>query len=521
MFAWWLVVAAAAASNAVTTEARRTSPLSFHRSVHQNSHGVMTTTRQSSSWNVVPRGGAVEEMAEEAIVAVAAAAATNLAAAAAAATTHDAGLRNVMTLKELVVEAVQGLVTYGKGTKSDALILLLTSALIPPLSKNVLHMSPILGFLANGILCGPNGMKWIQNVHATEHLADFGVVFFLFEMGIHLDFKTLWKMKRDVFGLGGSQFLVTAVAVAAIAGGLFQQSFAAMVVLGGGLALSSSAFVLQLLKDGDQLESDYGKTSFGVLLLQDLAVVPLLVAIPLLAGSGSGSLRDALTSAGLKAVMALGAILTAGTFLLEPMFDFCTKCQSQEALVGAILVTILGMSFLTEGLGLSNTLGAFLAGSLLSPTKYRHQIEREIAPFRGILVGLFFFTVGFEIDLQLIQNQLGSVLSVVVGLLFVKTVICTGVCLAFGKSLATSQQTGLILSQGGEFAFVAFRLARECGIFDTASTKFLLTCVSLTMATTPFLESLGGILSQKIQTNDNDNDNDDKAKLGIQTKKTR
>eukprot|EP00978_Attheya_sp_CCMP212_P000647 scaffold1278_cov50-Attheya_sp.AAC.1 len=157
-------------------------------------------------------------------------------------------------------------------------------------------------------------------------------------MGIHLDIQTLWNMKRDVFGLGGMQFGVTAVAVAAIAGsglfGLFEpQSLAAMVVLGGGLALSSSAFVLQLLKvkDGDQLESDHGKTSFGVLLLQDLAVVPLLVAIPLLAGgsssgSGGGSLRDALTSAGLKAVMALGAIGMAGTFLLEPMFEFVTKC---------------------------------------------------------------------------------------------------------------------------------------------------------------------------------------------------
>jgi len=268
-------------------------------------------------------------------------------------------------------------------------------------------------------------------------------------------------------------------------------------VLGGGLALSSSAFVLQILKDKDQLGTRFGKSSFGVLLLQDLAVVPLLVATPILAGGG-GELKTVLASAFVKACLAFGVIALAGKYLLNPVFEFVvSKGQSQEALVGLILSTVLGMSFLTEGLGLSNTLGAFLAGVLLSDTKFRSDVEREISPFRGILVGLFFFSVGFEIDLNLISSKFGLVMSIVVGIVLIKAIIAAGVCLAFGLDLPTARRVGLMLSQGGEFAFVAFRLARSVGLLDEDMTKLMLTCVSLTMATTPFLDELGAKLAKK------------------------
>jgi Kef-type K+ transport system membrane component KefB len=315
-------------------------------------------------------------------------------------------------------------------------------------------------------------------------------------MGIHLDFKTLMSMRKDVFGLGGSQFLITGAVVAMIAR-MCGLSFAAQIVLGGGLALSSSAFVLQLLKDKDQLETQFGKSSFGVLLLQDLAVVPLLVITPILAGGGEG-LKSALSSAGVKAAIALGFIALVGKFLLTPFFKSVVKAQSQESFVGAILFTVLGMSFLTEGLGLSNTLGAFLAGILLSETEHRHEIEKEIAPFRGILVGLFFFSVGFEIDLQLIACKPSLVFSIVAGLVALKALIAGALSLAFGLSKGTASRVGLILSQGGEFAFVAFRLARSHGIFDAETTKLLLTCVSLTMGVTPLLEDLGSKLAIKM-----------------------
>mmetsp|Transcript_116464 Transcript_116464/g.325757 ORF Transcript_116464/g.325757 Transcript_116464/m.325757 type:complete len:485 (+) Transcript_116464:132-1586(+) len=425
-------------------------------------------TPSNASWEIVPRGGE------------------------AAAKVADDSSKSIVTM---AVDAVEGLKSYMEGPKSDTLLLLLTTALNTPICK-MLGSSPILGFLALGVLFGPNGLSLIADVHKTEMMADLGIVFFLFEMGIHLDFKTLMSMRKDVFGLGGSQFLITAAVVAFVAK-LCGMSSAAQIILGGGLALSSSAFVLQLLKDKDEMGSQFGKSSFGVLLLQDLAVVPLLVITPILAGGGGG-LKEALGSAAVQASIALGTIGLIGKFLLKPFFDTVAKAESQETFVGAILFAVLGMSFLTEGLGLSNTLGAFLAGVLLSETKYRHQIEHEIAPFRGILVGLFFFTVGFEIDLQLIASKAGLVTSIVLGIVGMKTLIAAGVSLAFGLSKGTAQRVGLILSQGGEFAFVAFRLARSYGILSDEVTKLMLTCVSLTMAITPFAEEIGSAMALKI-----------------------
>ena len=393
-------------------------------------------------------------------------------------------------------DALVSLQKYMEGPKSDTLLLLLATALITPICRR-LGTSPILGFLASGMLLGPNGWGLISGIHTTETLAELGIVFFLFEMGIELSIERLVSMKRDVFGLGLSQFVATALAIAGV-GGLAGLPANAMVVLGGGIALSSSAFVLQLLKDKQQLATRFGKACFGVLLFQDLAVVPLLVVTPILAGGGGG-LAQALGSAILKAGIALGSIAVAGRYILNPMFKIVAQAQSQEAFLGVILLTVLSMSFMTEGLGLSNTLGAFLAGVLLSETKYRYQVEADIAPFRGILLGLFFVTVGFEIDLGLIASNIPQVSAIVVGIMAIKAAIITVLSLAFGLSLSVSQQTGLILSQGGEFAFVAFGLARSLGILDKPTTKLLLTCVSLTMALTPAMASVGAKIAKSLE----------------------
>lgn len=402
----------------------------------------------------------------------------------------------MQTTKKTFKEAVVSLQEYMRGPKSDTLLLLLATALITPLCKRF-GTSPILGFLASGMLIGPNGFGLINGIHTTETLAELGIVFFLFEMGIELSFDRLKSMRKDVFGLGLSQFLCTAVAIAGV-GKLAGLPANALVVLGGGLALSSSAFVLQLLKDKDQLATRFGKASFGVLLFQDLAVVPLLVVTPILAGGGQG-LAAAVGSAVLKASMALGCIAFAGRVLVNPVFKAVASARSQEAFLGLILLTVLSMSFLTEGLGLSNTLGAFLAGVLLSETKYRYQVEADIAPFRGVLLGLFFVTVGFEIDVMLIASNLPLVGSIVVGIIAIKAFFTTVLSLAFGLSLSTSQQTGLILAQGGEFAFVAFGLARSLGILDPHLTKLMLTSVSLTMALTPALASAGQKIAKRLE----------------------
>jgi len=396
-----------------------------------------------------------------------------------------------------VIEAIKGLGEYMHGSKNDILILLLTTGLITPLFK-LMSLSPILGFLLAGTLLGPNGFGVISNVHSTEGLGELGIVFFLFEMGIELSSERLKSMKRDVFGLGLSQFFTTAFVIALVGSKVGLQPNQ-LVVLGGALALSSSAFVLQLLKDKGELGTRHGKASFGILLFQDLAVVPLLVVTPILASGGSG-LAKALASASIKAMLALGAIAVIGRTVLNRMFDMVAAANSQEAFLGITLLTVLSMSFLTEGLGLSNTLGAFLAGVLLSETKYRYQIEADIAPFRGILLGLFFCTVGFEIDVALITRQFPQISGIVCGIIALKAIVTTVLAKCFfGLTLSNAQQAGLLLAQGGEFAFVAFGMARSLGIFDAHSTRLLLTSVALTMGFTPMLAALAGKIATRIE----------------------
>lgn len=399
----------------------------------------------------------------------------------------------------MAAEASSELTSYFQGTRADTIILLLMTALNAPICQKF-KVSPILGFLSLGLLFGPNGKGLIADVHTTELFADLGIVLFLFEMGIHLDVKTLLAMKKDVFGIGLTQFSVTAIVIAGICK-LLGYSVPAMIIIGWSLALSSSAFVLQLLKDKDQMGTQYGKSSFGTLLLQDLMVVPLLVITPILAGTG-GSPKEAVKKALVQITMALSFIGLFGKVLLNPLFDLVAGSGSQESFIGMILTTVLGMSFLTEGLGLSNTLGAFLSGMLIAETKHRHHVEVEASPFRGILVGLFFFTVGFEIDLQMIMSNPGLIASTVFGIIALKAFIATAACRVFGLPLATAQRVGLVLSQGGEFAFVAFRTARSAGILSPETTKMLLTCVSLTMALTPLLEDLGSKTALKLEASE-------------------
>lgn len=438
-----------------------------------------------TSWTFIPRGGDIPEKIVEA--------------------SSLSMKSSVNSPLSTVFDALHGLKGSLQGSKADTLILLMTTALNTPICLNVLRMSPILGYLILGTLFGPYGKNVISDIHTTEIMADIGIVFFLFEMGIHLNVDTLIKMKKDVFGLGLSQFLVTSVIIALVTNKIAGLSLQAAIVIGGALALSSSAFVLQLLKDKNELLSQFGKSSFGVLLLQDLAVVPLMVITPLLAGStqttgSQNSFSEAIGTALVQATIALTAIILTGKYLINPFFTLVSKSNSQEAFVGAILSTVLGMSFLTEGLGLSNTLGAFLAGITLSDTQFKHRVETEMAPFRGILVGLFFFTVGFEMDLKFIASNLRLVLTIVLGILSIKSIIATALCMLFGLPLATAQRAGLILSQGGEFAIVAFRLARSFEILDDNTTKLLLTCVSLTMALTPFLEEWGRYNAKKLES---------------------
>jgi monovalent cation:H+ antiporter-2, CPA2 family len=411
------------------------------------------------------------------------------------------------------------------GSKADALILLAVTAFTTPLCERILKISPILGYLLLGLWLGPNGMGVISDIHAIEHIAECGIVLFLFEMGLHLDLETLWEIRSDVFGVGFTQFAATALVIGLFCHMIFHLSKPASLVIGWSLALSSSAFVLQLLKDKKETKTAYGKSAFGILLLQDLMVVPLLVMTPLLAtaSSGSASSSTSVKTAITKAVMSMAVSVVTivgvfGQFLLLPLLQAVAATNSTVAFTSLVLAAVFGSSFLTEGLGLSNTLGAFLMGMVVaektkskstnkststsvqkssSPSSqdkhvdYKHEIEHSVGTIQGILVAFFFFTVGFEIDVHLIVSKPRQIMSLVVSILMVKISLAMFACRPFGIPWSIAQRIGLVLSQGGEFAFVAFKTARMAGILTKDTTRLLSTAVALTMACTPVLEELG------------------------------
>lgn len=378
------------------------------------------------------------------------------------------------------------------GGRRDGLTLLLATATVIPMAKAA-GLSPILGFLATGVALGPNGLGIVTELSTTEALAELGVVFFLFEMGLELSMERLGAMKKEIFGLGLAQFVATTAIcgklVHVIGGGAVSATAAGLV--GGALALSSSAFVLQLLRDQDELGTTHGRASLGVLLLQDLAVVPLLVLTPLLAGGGGSGLVVPLVIAGLKAVAAVIGVEWLGKKVLNKAFDRAARSGSQEAFLSVVLLAAVGVSGVTESIGLSDTLGAFLAGVSLSETKYASKVEADVAPFRGMLLGLFFVTVGFSIDVNLIAAKPLLITGLAAGLLGIKAAIIWLLGLAFRVPMSSSLRSGCLLAQGGEFGFVAFGLANRLGLLSDAATRLLLTVVALSMAATPVVAGIG------------------------------
>jgi len=381
------------------------------------------------------------------------------------------------------------------GPKQDALIMLMATAIVIPLFTQI-KTSPIVGFMLTGMLLGPSGLNWVRDVHMVDKLGELGIVFFLFEMGLELSLDRLKAMRKDVFGIGIGQFLLTMLAGAGV-GTACGLSPPAALTIGGSLSLSSSAFVLQLLKDKNAMGTRYGKAAFGILLLQDLAVVPLFIVVDLL-GKGGAGLGKALTIAAVKALVTLSTMSYMGRKLLNPIFSAVARSGSHEAFLSSILSTVLLMAFVTHGIGLSDTLGAFLAGLLLSETSYRYQVEADIAPFRGLLLGLFFITVGFNIDLALVRSAWPTILALLGATVVGKASIATLVAKLFGVPFASAQRAGLLIAQGGELAFVALAIADRSGMIEPQLIKLLLTTVALSMASTPLLAMAGTQFASQI-----------------------
>jgi len=390
------------------------------------------------------------------------------------------------------------------GVFHDVLIFLLAAVIIVPLFHR-LRTSPILGYLAAGMLIGPHGFAIIGDTQSAHTLAEFGVVFLLFMIGLDLSLERLRAMGRYVFGLGLLQVLVSGLVIGVTAWSLgFEVKAAA--IIGGALALSSTAFVLQLLVERGERATEFGYFSFAILLLQDLAVVPLLIMVTTFSQAET-SFIVAFGLAIVEAAIALIVVTWVGRLILRPVFHMISSSRSAELFVAMALLTVLGTGWLLSLTGLSMALGAFLAGLLLAETEYRHQVEADVRPFRGLLLGLFFMTIGMTINIGFILTHLGLITMLVLALLIGKTIITSLLSRAFGVPTGISLKIGLALSQGGEFGFVIFGAAGALNLIPMETVQILLAVIALSMVATPSLVYLGAFLSVKLKGTDEDREN--------------
>lgn len=361
-----------------------------------------------------------------------------------------------------------------------------------------LKLSPVLGYLIAGAVIGDHGFK-IVTYDQTKLLGELGVVFLLFAIGLELSFERLKVMRRYVFGLGSLQVFTTGIIIAA-AVVLISGDSSAAIIIGGGLALSSTAIVMQVIEESRAQSTQLGRIALAILLLQDLAVVPLLVIVPLLAGNSESSLVFALGTALVKAVIALLAIFIVGRLFLRPLFGLISSENGDvnELPISMTLLVVLSAAWATEYFGLSLALGAFVAGVLVAETEFRLQAEESIYPFKSLLLGLFFMTVGMNIDVQEIYEQISTILTCSIALILVKTLIIAAFCILFDFNKGVALHAGLLLSQGGEFAFILFGLGKETGIIEESLANVLLLVVTCTMALTPLLAIFGRKLAERL-----------------------
>lgn len=386
-------------------------------------------------------------------------------------------------------------------------LLLLGCAVLGVVAFRMLHLPPMLGYLAVGVLIGPHALALADDSPATHALAEFGVVFLMFSIGLEFSLAQLKSMRRIVFGLGLAQVVLTIVA--AMVFGLFiswwapalHVSWQAAFALGGALAMSSTAIVVKMLTERLELESEHGRRIIGILLFQDLAVVPLLILIPSLARPAE-ELVVTLGWALVKAAFVLALLLIFGQKLMRFWFTVVAKRRSQELFMLNLLLVTLGLAWITEQAGLSLALGAFVAGMLISETQYKHQVEEDIKPFRDVLLGLFFITVGMLLNLQLVLEQWWVVLALVIFPVLLKFAIIALLAKAFGSTDGVAMRTGLALAQAGEFGFVLLNLASGSKLIDPFLIQLVLASMVLSMLVAPFMIANMDKIVMKVAANE-------------------
>lgn len=364
-------------------------------------------------------------------------------------------------------------------------LILLATAVLVVIAFRAINLPPILGYLMVGAGIGPHALNWIPTNGAAQHLAEFGVVFLMFSIGLEFSLPRLYAMKRIVFGLGAAQVLVT-IAAATLLARMFSLGWGAGFALGGIFSMSSTAVLSRLLTDRLELDSKHGQEVMGVLLFQDLAVVPLLILVPALS-QPADVLLETLSLAIGKAVIALVVVVFLGQRLMRGWFFIVARGKSAELFVLNVLLITLGLAWLTELAGLSLALGAFLAGMLISETEYRYQVEEDIKPFRDVLLGLFFITIGMLLDMGVVVRDMPWVALVLALLLSLKLGVTAGLSRFFGASPGTALRSGLWLCAGGEFGFVLLAQMRELEMTDGRVIQVVLASLVISLLLAPLI----------------------------------
>jgi len=364
-------------------------------------------------------------------------------------------------------------------------IFLLTAVLVVPIFQR-LKLGAVLGYLTAGMIIGPWGLGVIANVESTLNFSEFGVVLLLFLIGLELEPRRLWTLRNSVFGLGGAQVATTGVVIGllALAVGFAWQ---AALIIGLGSAMSSTALVMSSLAERGQLLTRYGRESFAILLFQDLAVIPLLALLPLLSATpvhGAGQWLGAV-----KGITVIVVFIVSSRLLIRPALKFIARNRSREVFTAAALLLVIGTALIMEKIGLSMSLGAFLAGVLLADSEFRHELEADIEPFKGLLLGLFFMAVGMSANLNLVWSEPLVLFGLALAMMLIKFVVMYAISRATGASNNTAQRLAVALAQGGEFAFVLFAAATALGVFDLQTSQLLIMVVTISLLLAPLLMS--------------------------------
>ncbi len=371
-----------------------------------------------------------------------------------------------------------------EGFLGVALIYLLAAVLVVPVFKR-LGLGAVLGYLVAGIVIGPAGLDLVKDVDATLHFSEVGVVLLMFLIGLELNPSKLWQMRKPIFGLGSAQVLLS-TAVLGLIGFMAGLEMVSALFMAAALAFSSTPIALQALQERGQSGGMVGQSAFSVLLFQDIAVIPLLAIVPLFALNAAGD--DSMTFMGVGRIVAVFlVIIIGGRYLLRPIFRYIAATRMREVFTAFSLLLVIGTGLLTDKAGLSMALGTFMAGVLLAESEYRHELELNIEPFKGLLLGLFFIAVGMSVDLSLVLERPVLIVVATLGFMVIKAVVLYGIGALAGHGKGDRVLLAILMAQGGEFAFVLIALVASVGLLPTQDAALLVVVATFSMLLTPFI----------------------------------